>query len=247
MNPILTLEEACDVLRRQDRWLILTHQYPDGDTIGSAFALARALRALGKKVRVRCADPIPDKYDYITEGIVWDDVEPDCGVCAVDVADPRLLGAALSDWADRVDLCIDHHASNTGYARQLLLRDYAAAAMLVFEVIRGLGVTVDPAIAECLYTGIATDTGCFKYSNTDPLTHRMAADLMEAGIRTAQINRAMFDTKSRTRIELERMALAADAHHPAHADRLAGARGQYGRPRRHPPPDRGRVGRRHPA
>ena len=201
------LRETCERLLAADSWLILTHQYPDGDTLGSAFALARALRTLGKKVRVACADPIPDKYDFITSGIEWDDFEP-THICTVDVADPHLLGDALSRYADRVELCIDHHASNTRYAENLLLCDYAAAAMLVFEIIKHLGVTPDTAIAEALYTGIATDTGCFKYSNTDPLTHRMAAELMEVGIRAAQINRAMFDTKSRTRIELERLALA---------------------------------------
>lgn len=207
MNATVTLTEACDILLAADSWLILTHQYPDGDTLGSAFALARALRVLGKKVRVVCADPIPDKYDFITSGIKWDDFEP-THICAVDVADPHLLGDALSDYADRVELCIDHHASNTHYARHLLLKDYAAAAMLIFEIIKQLGVTPDTAIAEALYTGISTDTGCFKYSNTDPLTHRMAAELMEIGVRAAEINHLMFDTKSRARIELERLALA---------------------------------------
>lgn len=203
----LDLTAACDRLLAADHWLILTHQYPDGDTLGSAFALARALRRLGKKVRVVNADPLPEKFTFMEDGIEWDEFEP-AHICAVDVADPRLLGDALSGYADRVELCIDHHTSNTRYARYLLLKEYAAAAMLVYEVVRQLGVTPDTAIAEALYTGIATDTGCFKYSNTDPLTHRMAADLMEVGIRAAQINRAMFDTKSRTRLELERLALA---------------------------------------
>ena len=205
---MLDLQGTCDLLRAADHWLILTHRYPDGDTLGSAFALGRAMRALGKKARVVCADPIPEKYSFITETAEWDDFEP-THICAVDVADAHLLGDALSGYADRVELCIDHHGSNAHYAENLFLKEYAAAAMLVFEIIKQLGVPLDAAIAESLYIGIATDTGCFKYSNTDPLTHRMAAELMEVGIRTAQINRAMFDTKSRARIELERKALAA--------------------------------------
>lgn len=204
---MLDLTAACDRLLAADHWLILTHQYPDGDTLGSAFALGRTLRALGKKARVVNADPFPEKFAFMTDGVEWDKFEP-VHICAVDVADPRLFGDALADYADRVELCIDHHASNTRYARYLLLKEYAATAMLVYEIVRQLGVTPDAAIAESLYTGIATDTGCFKYSNTDPLTHRMAADLMEIDIRAAQINRAMFDTKSRSRIELERLALA---------------------------------------
>lgn len=201
------IRETCDLLLREDSWLILTHQYPDGDTLGSAFALGRALRSLGKKARVVCSDPIPDKYDFITEPAEWDDFEP-AHICAVDVADPRLLGDALSVYADRVDLCIDHHTSNTHYAKHLLLKDYAATAMLIYELLQVLGVAPDPVLAESLYIGIATDTGCFRYSNTDALAHRMAAELMAVGIRTAQINRVMFDMKSRTRIDLERMALA---------------------------------------
>ncbi len=154
------------------------------------------------------ASDFPEKYEYITTASTEDPFIP-THICAVDVADLKLLGAELEEsYGDRIDLCIDHHISNTHYARHLLLKDYSAAAMVVLEVIRAMGVQPDTLIAEALYTGIATDTGCFKYSNTTALTHRMAAELMEVGIRTDMINRQMFDIKSRARIELERMALA---------------------------------------
>lgn len=209
-NPCfdLTVEEAAAMLLAERDWLILTHQYPDGDTLGSGFALCRALQLTGRSARVICNDEIPEKYEYITAASTEDPFVP-THICAVDVADAQLLGADLeAAYGDRVDLCIDHHVSNTRYARHLLLKDRSAAAMVVLEVIRAMGVQPDALIAEALYTGIATDTGCFKYSNTTALTHRMAAELMEVGIRTDMINRQMFDIKSRARIELERMALA---------------------------------------
>ena len=87
-------------------------KYPDGDTLGSAAALYLGLRQKGKRVSIRCGDPIPQKYDYMFEGIEFPDFEPQF-ICAVDIADPQLLGQRLSPYAQRVDLCIDHHGSNT--------------------------------------------------------------------------------------------------------------------------------------
>lgn len=206
-SNIVDLDEACQVLLSKDNWTILTHHYPDGDTIGSAYALGLGLKQLGKTVQVICADMIPQKYDYLTEAVKWDSFEPD-NLCAVDVADPNLLGEGLLLYAPRIELCIDHHASNTHYAKQLLYKNYAAAAMLVYEVLKKMGVTITRSIAEGLYTGIATDTGCFRYNNTDALAHRMTAELLEIGIDMNRINRAMFDVKSRSRLELEQMAIS---------------------------------------
>ena len=207
MSKPVSAAEAARRLREADDILILTHQYPDGDTLGSGFALCRALRALGKTARVECADAIPEKYGYLYEGMTCAAFEPSF-ICAVDVADPKLLGELQETYAGRIALCIDHHGSNTGYADELLLRpDYAAAAMLVREVIAALGVEPDRAMAECLYTGIATDTGCFKYSNTTAYTLRMAAELLDCGVNNEMINRTMFDIKTRARVELERLAL----------------------------------------
>lgn len=153
-----------------------------------------------------CSDPIPEKYDYLLDGLEEPDFEP-AFICAVDVADTKLLGS-LRRYEGNIRLCIDHHGSNVQYAEYLLLdAQSTATAMLVADVIRELGVPVDKPIADCLYTGIATDSGCFKYSNTTAATHRLAAELMDIGADYAAINRAMFDIKSRARVELERLAL----------------------------------------
>lgn len=207
MSNRITVAQAAALLQTQDRILILTHQFPDGDTIGSGYALCRALRTMGKQARVICNDPIPEKYEYMMEGMEEQAFEPDF-VCAVDVADCKLLGEGLQRYASQTVLCIDHHGSHREFEEQLLLdADMGATAMLILQVIEALGVPLDTSMADCLYTGLATDTGCFKYSNTTPLAHRMAAQLMEAGAHAEPINRAMFDIKSRARLALERLAL----------------------------------------
>lgn len=220
MTKRISEQEAAAMLQRADHILLLAHQYPDGDTLGSNFALCQALQALGKTVRVLCGDPIPERYEYMHEGLPQPEFDPQF-ICAVDVADAKLLGPTVQQqYGDRVDLCIDHHSTNTGYAAHTCVdADCAAAAMVVFRLIGLLGVELTPSIAQCLFTGIATDTGCFKYSNAGALAHRMAADCIDKGIPYEMINRVNFDIKSRARIELERMAL--DQMRFSHAGRVA--------------------------
>lgn len=208
MTKMISEAKAAEMLKSADNILLLAHQYPDGDTIGSNFALCRGLQALGKTVRVHCGDAIPDKYDYLYEGIPQPSFEPDF-ICAVDVADVNLLGETTAkEYGDKIDLCIDHHATNTGYAAHTCVDSTCgAAAMVVYRILGLLGVELTTAVAQCIYTGIATDTGCFKYANAGALAHRIAADCIDKGAAYEMINRVNFDTKSRARIELERMAL----------------------------------------
>ena len=212
-TEMLTLAATAERLKAAEDILLLMHQFPDGDTIGSAAGLCIALRSLGKRARLACNDPIPEKYRFMTAAIPVQDFEPQF-ICAVDVADEKLLGPSMQQYAGRVDLCIDHHGTNVAYAKATLLdATAAAAAMIICQLLEPLGVALSPAIAQCLYTGMATDTGCFKYSNTSALTHRLAAACMDCGIPYAQINRTIFDIKSRARIELERLALQAITFH----------------------------------
>ncbi len=201
------LKKVCDYLIQNDDYLILMHGSPDGDAVGSAYALCRALRALGKKADCACCDPIPSRYGYMLEGVENIGHSP-LHVITVDVADPKLLGGLRQDYEDKIELVIDHHASNVEYAELSLVKpDAAAACEVIYHVICALGVAIDKKIAECLFTGISTDTGCFKFSNTTAETHRIAASLIERGIDAGEINRIMFDTKSYARIELEKKVL----------------------------------------
>ena len=106
-----------------------------------------------------------------------------------------------------MDLCIDHHAGNSGYAEYTLLDGHAAAAAeLLYDVICAMGVDLTAHMANCLYTGLSPDTGCFKFSSTTARTHIIAAKLMEAGARVEELNTLLFDTKPRERMEAERIA-----------------------------------------
>lgn len=194
-------------LLEQDRVLVLLHQYPDGDTIGAGCALCAGLQSLGKQAGIACNHTIPERYGYITRLVRPMEFEPEF-IVAADVADPKLLGDKLAHFGSRVNLCIDHHGSNKLYAKETYLHPGAAATCeMMAGVLAGLGVTVDAALAAALYTGIATDTGCFKYSNTTAKTHFITAKLMETGMEIEEINRVMFDTKTKNRVLLERMAM----------------------------------------
>lgn len=201
------LRQAADFFKHADCIYILSHQYPDGDTIGSAAALCRALRKMGKQAQIYCNDPFLEKFQYMMEGL-----DPQCfeaqAVVAVDIADTQLLGPHMMQYAGRVDWCIDHHGSNTHYAKNWVVDPTAAATTeMIAKLIKEMGVEIDRKIAACIYTGITTDTGCFRYTNATPATYRIAADMMEKGVDAANINRVMFDTKSRARLELERRVL----------------------------------------
>lgn len=205
----INLKDTADFLRSHDNYYILTHQSPDGDAMGSGFGLCYALRKLGKKANVLCSDEFPKRYYFLHGGYEPQKFSPETLV-AVDVADSRLLGPKLSGYAAYVDLCIDHHVSNTEYAKNLLLYpDAAAACEVIYRVLAEMELPLDKLIAECLYTGIATDTGCFKYANTTRLSHIIAAKLMDHGISLERINREMFDIKSRARLAVERYITSA--------------------------------------
>lgn len=203
----VSLDEICSILKRENNFYILTHQYPDGDTLGSANALCRALQKIEKNARVLCSDKIPKKYNILSRGIKKQEFDADY-IISVDVADTQLLGKNLLQYSSKIDLCIDHHASNKAFAKmQYIEGDSAATSEIIYELINLLGVKIDKQIAACIYTGITTDTGCFKYTNATPRSYRIAADMLEKGIDACAINRIMFDTKSRSRLEIERQVL----------------------------------------
>ncbi len=204
-GQMISASAAASFLERSDKFVILTHASPDGDTLGSAYALADALCALNKRVFVVCPDKIPEKFGYLIKE--YEAFEPET-VVAVDIADEKLLGSLYDRYSGRAALCIDHHGSNTKYAEMLYLEaDAAAACECIYNVINELGTKITPYMASCLYTGIATDTGCFKFSNTTPRSHRYAAELIEKGADYGEINRVMFEVKSRGRIAMERKVL----------------------------------------
>ena len=203
----LNLRQTAAYLKKHDNYIILTHASPDGDTLGSAYALYYALNEIGKMACVLCPEVIPSKYDYFARKT--DHVSREnATVIAVDVADNRLLGSLKEEFGDIVDLTIDHHISNTRYAKNLFLDASAAATTeIIYELIVKMKVAINDITAKALYTGLVTDTGCFKYSSVTAKTHIIASELYDYNIDAPEINRLMFDTKSKNLLELERMVL----------------------------------------
>ena len=208
-----SLKQTAKYLKKHDNYIILTHASPDGDTLGSAYALYYALNECGKRACVICPDVIPKKYDYFVRKT--DHVpRENATIIAVDVADNKLLGALNEEFGGCVDLCIDHHISNTRYAKNLYLDDDAAAAAeCIYDIIVQMKVNLNDITAKAIYTGLATDTGCFKYATVTDKTHLITAALYEFNINAAEINRLMFDTKSRKLLELEKMVLSTAEFH----------------------------------
>ncbi|ADU28273.1 DHH family phosphoesterase [Ethanoligenens harbinense] len=211
-NRNVTYAEAAAFLRKEDDFLILAHASPDGDTIGSSYALCLGLRALGKRARVSCSDPIPPRYGHLA----LPDVpvfEPRVIVTS-DIADTQLFGKANAIYADKVALCIDHHPSNTQYAERVLLLPTASSTCeIMADLLKKLEVKITKNIADCIYTGLSTDTGCFRYSNTGAKALRLAAEMLECGAHTAAINKRLFETVSRQRLAVEQMALQTMEFH----------------------------------
>ena len=204
----VNVQQCCEILREMDDIVILCHRNPDGDTLGAGFGLHYILAQLGKRSRVECHDVIPPMFSYLLLDYKPEEFEPK-NIVAVDIADEKLFGSNLEKYCGKVDLCIDHHGSNKHYAKNWLVRENAAAACEIIEdICYGFEeVELTKIIADCIYTGVSTDTGCFRYSNTTGHTHAVAGRMFKAGCDFVKINRLNFEVKSFSRIAIEREAL----------------------------------------
>ena len=192
---------ARQLLTGEDKaFTIYSHKRPDGDTIGSAYALALALQALGCRTQNLCSDAIPDVYRRLTDQVPAEAVEGAAGF-SVDASTPERLGT----YADApIRYCIDHHEGNTIEAAYKYVDPGASScAQLVYALIVRLGVEVTPLMAELLYTGLATDTNGFRTVSTNYDSLQTAAELVRCGADPAAIAKRHFGTKSRKRMDAE--------------------------------------------
>lgn len=209
MNSVkdaLTMRQAANELLAADNILILCHKNPDGDAWGSAFALYAALKSLGKRVAVGGLDFLPALYSYLGDYCrqTAEEFTPEY-IVSVDCSNEERL---IATPPAQVDLCIDHHPSNTFYAKKTLVQpERAACCEIIYALLQPLGVKPDKYIGSAIYTGIATDTGCFKFMNTTAETHRIAAELFELGVKAGELNTLLFDHKTRARLALEKEAM----------------------------------------
>ena len=208
MSGHLTVQEAAARLRQMDNVLLLTHVRPDGDTIGSAAALCQALRDMGKTAYLLYNPEITDTYaPYAAPYWAPEDFAP-AHIVSTDIAALNLLPDNAAPYANRIELAIDHHGSHGFFAPNVCLdAEAAACGEIIYHIIQEL-TPVSPAIAMLLYVAISTDTGCFVYTNTTADTHRIAAELLETGIDVGPVNKALFRTKSKTRLAMEARMVA---------------------------------------
>ena len=208
------IEAVVDVLRSHERFAVVTHENPDGDALGSLVGATFALRALGKDVVMYLAGsaPLPAEYTFLPLAELRRDLPDDIEqrvLLAVDCANDRRIGPE-SDAVDRSLLVVDvdHHHDNSRFGEvNLVVPDASSTAEVMRDVVRELGVTLTPEIAEALYVGLVTDTGRFQYTNTTPKALRLAAELVEAGADVHGIFRHVYETVQFAKLKLLARAL----------------------------------------
>ncbi len=200
----LTRSEVADYLERHNNYCILTHRRPDGDTVGSAAGLCLGLRAMGKKANVLYNPEITPKYEPLLEGLTIK--EPGDGdlIVAVDVAEDHMLPKSHSYLRNSVDLRIDHHGGNREFTpKSLVDPESASCAEIIWDILGELDIQLDEKMAEAIYVGASTDTGCFRFANTDVHTFDCAADCAAAGADVFGWNQILFETNSLEKLRLQ--------------------------------------------
>lgn len=203
------LSAMVEAMERYRSFCIVGHMRPDGDCIGSQLALAMALQDRGKRVVCWNEDPVPQKLAFLdTRGLFAlpeADRRFDC-VVATDCASYERLGRAGQAVARRRLLInIDHHQSNPGYGDlNWIDAGLPSTGELIFRLLQYAGWAVTPAIADCLYTAISTDTGSFQYSSTLPETYAAAGELVKLGADVARICEIVYQSHPLSRVKLVR-------------------------------------------
>jgi len=206
------------LIRRHRSFAITTHVFPDGDAVGSELALAQILRRLGKKVLVVNEHPLPKIYRFLdprrTAKVhakkLAARIEKCDVVFAVDAGSPDRLGRVgiTIQRAHLRSICIDHHKTNSSFADVNIVDTSAASTgELIYSLAKSLRVPITPHVAKCLFVAAATDTGWFRFPNTTPRTFRMAAELIENGVKPERMYQAVYETFRWQRMALMRQVL----------------------------------------
>jgi len=214
------LNAAVEFIRRTDKLIITAHETPDGDAIGSECAMQRALRGAGKKTIILNADPTPRKFAFLDpdgsicvlqeESQVPADVES-YGLLMLDTNDIHNIGnvAALVLPRVREYFIVDHHENEEDVLTgNLILKSASSTAEIVFQIIREMGLEIDFATAEALYTGIIYDTGCFIYPKTTAITFDIARHLVQCGVQPNAVYTHVYESNSISALLLQSRVLS---------------------------------------
>jgi bifunctional oligoribonuclease and PAP phosphatase NrnA len=208
------VEAVAGAIRSHDRFLIVTHENPDGDALGSILAMQLALDAIGKDsvMYLAGAAPLPAEYSFMRLDELRRELPSDWRdrvLIAVDCANESRIGPAPGMLAGApLVLDIDHHHDNTRFGDiNLIVPAASSTGEVLRDLFRELGVELTPDIAEALYIALVTDTGRFQYTNTTPKALRLAAELVEAGADVHRIFRGVYETVQFAKLKLLARAL----------------------------------------
>ena len=207
------VEAVVEEIRDGERFLLTTHENPDGDALGSLLAMHQVLKAMGKDSVMFLAAkefPLPIEYRFMALEEVFHEPPADMAdrvVIFLDCGNIDRMPVDFLKYDGEKVLNIDHHHDNTRFGTiNLVDVDASSTAEIVFDLIGMLGVDMTPEIASALYVGLVTDTGKFMYENTDARTHRMAAALVDAGVNVNEISRRLYE-----HVPIEKLRLIARA------------------------------------
>jgi phosphoesterase RecJ-like protein len=208
-------EEILQILKKAKRVLIATHVFPDGDAIGSQLALGFALESLGKEVFFYSEESVTYILDFLpgSDRLITDlpkDNNFDCAV-SVDCGDKRRLGQCADQLLRaKPFIAIDHHAGHQPFGDITWVDEHrSSTGEMIYDLVRLLGCEISKDTAYCLYTAILTDTGSFKYESTTSHTLRVAADLLDYGVKPAEICGHIFDNYTKNRLQLLQAVLGS--------------------------------------
>ena len=208
------LAAVAEALRSHDRFIVTTHENPDGDALGSLIAMTFALRELGKEATMYLYGdaPLPREYAFMPLGGLLREPPHDARervLVALDCANERRLGpeTALLEKA-KIVVDIDHHHDNTRFGKVNLIVGHASSTgEILADVFKAIGVELTPQIAEALYIAVVTDTGRFQYANTTAKALRLAAELVEAGADVHRVFQGVYQNVAFAKLKLVARAL----------------------------------------
>ncbi|MEG0378062.1 MAG: bifunctional oligoribonuclease/PAP phosphatase NrnA [Eubacterium sp.] len=199
-----TPAKILDCIKENQHFLVLVHNKPDGDAIGSAIAFGKGLKSMGKDVDYHIETPIEDKLQFFSETRYFDQELNDFYDIIV------LLDCSTLDFAfspdppvqSRYKMVIDHHKSNVSYGDYNFVEITSATAELVFRVLKDLNVKLDDEMVEAIFTGISTDTGSFQFSNVTADTHEILSELYKLRPNFAVLSKKLHSEKSYSQMKL---------------------------------------------
>ena len=213
----LSMNKLCELICENKKTLIIYHVNSDADAVGSAFALKELLRVMDIPSYCVCADEVPERLQFLMDGtqgsvLLEEGLRLDYErIISVDSASPSRLGDLFYRLHKDIDIMIDHHANGTQYADYYIDANAAATGEIIYTIakkLRNMGKIkeIPERVINCVYAAISSDTGGFRFANATPATYRLAAELIEAGVNSADINRQLFDSKSFLQLKAEGIA-----------------------------------------